>query len=194
MKTLTKYVIATSVGSLLAAGAHAFNVTATVANTITLTETTPFTLGNVFVRLHVDTDTDSVPAYLTINPTTGAATTTAGTEADASPQQNSKLVSLGGVTVGVLSVSGAQPFGTLTVTHGTKTDLVHSSGNPALPTIKFTTLTTSPADAATLTLDGTGAGQIKVGGVFTAQEDTATGGNAYQDGTYTGTYAVTVSY
>ena len=194
MKTFSKFLIATSAGTLLAAGAHAFDVTATVSNTITLTETTPFTLGSVFIRLHIDTDADSTAAFLTVNPTTGVATTTAGNEADASPQQNSKFVSLGGVQVGQLTVAGAQPFGSLTVTHGTRTDLIHSSGNPSLPTIKFTTLTTSPADAGTLTLDGTGGGEILVDGVFTAQEDTATGGSPYQDGAYTGTYAITVSY
>lgn len=194
MKTFSKFLIATSAGTLLAAGAHAFDVTATVSNTIALTETTPFALGSVFIRLHVDSDTDSTPAVLTVNPTTGAAATTAGTEADASPQQNSKFVSLGGVQAGVLTVAGAQPFGSLTVTHGTKTDLIHSSGNPSLPTIKFTTLTTSPIGGGTLTLDGTGGGQILVGGTFTAQEDTSTGGAAYQDGAYTGTYAITVSY
>jgi hypothetical protein len=197
MKNLTKFLLAAGASTLLCSGAYAYNITATVSNTITLAQTTPFTIGSVFVRQGVDIDATvgSTPANIIINPTTSAATATAA-DADADVGDSiSKFVSLGGAQAGVLSVTGAQPFGAVTVTSGSPTNLIHSSGNPALPVIIFSTVTTSPATAGTLTLDGTGAGQILVGGTFTAAEATTLGAVAsYQDGTYTGTYAVTVSY
>lgn len=198
MKPISKYLIATTAGCLLSAGAHAYDVTATVSNTITLTETTPLSLGSVFIRKGLDADgtTDSTPAFIVLSPTTGDVTETAATADGDAGDTISKFVSLGGAQAGVLSVSGAQAFGEVTITHDPTTpttNLTHESGNPSIPVIQFTTLTTSPADAATLTLDGTGAGDILVGGTFTAVE-AATAGTAYQDGVYTGTYSLTVSY
>ena len=196
MKNMTKFLIAASASTLFTAGAHAYNVTATVSSTIALTQTTPFTIGSVFIRKGLNADPTATPgtlANIVIAPTTGVATATASSADADVGDVVSKFVSLGGVTAGVLSVAGAQPFGQLTVTSGTPTDLTHSSGNPSLPVITFTAVTTSPATGAILTLDGTGAGQILVGGTFTAVSAT-TAGSAYQDGTYTGTYAVTVSY
>ncbi|MDZ7923743.1 MAG: hypothetical protein U5M23_06715 [Marinagarivorans sp.] len=51
MNVLTKYIIATTAGALLATGANAatFNVTATVSSTIALAETTPLSLGTLYV-------------------------------------------------------------------------------------------------------------------------------------------------
>lgn len=195
MRTFIKTLIATSAGTMLTAGAHAFDATATVSNAITLTETTPMSLGSLFIKKGLDADatTTSTAAVLTLDQDAGSAsTTTAGADGDAGDIL-SNIVSLGGAQAGVLEVTGAQAFGSLTVTHGALTDLVHSGGNPAVPVIDFTTLTTTPAGGGTLTLDAAGSGQILVGGTFTAAV-AATAGTAYQDGVYTGTYAITVSY
>ena len=196
MKSFTKYVVATAAGTLLTAGAHAFDVTATVSNTITLTETTAMTLGSIFARVGVDADatTNSTPAFITITAATGGIADTAATADGDAGDSISKLISLGGGTAGTLSVSGAQAFGTVTITHGSLTNLVHSSANPSLPVITFTSLDSLPANAGTLTLDATGAGDIIVGGVFTAAESGTASPTQYQDGVYTGTYALTVSY
>jgi hypothetical protein len=185
MKNLTKTLIAVSAGALISVGANAFDVTATVTNTITLTQTTPMTLGNVYLKKGVGA---GAQAYVDLDPDTGALTSTVGAEATTP----GKFVGLGGAQAGVLSVTGAQAFGDVTVNHGALTNLVHSSGNPGLPVIVFTSLDTTPADAALLTLDGSGNGDILVGGRFTSAAPAA--GGAYQDGTYTGTYAITVSY
>lgn len=195
MRTFIKTLIATSAGTMLTAGAHAFDATATVSNAITLTETTPMSLGSLFIKKGLDAVNtgNGVGAVLTLDQDAGSAsTTTPGSDADGADTA-SNIVSLGGAQAGVLEVTGAQAFGSLTVTHGALTDLVHSGGNPAVPVIDFTSLLTTPANAGTLTLDAAGAGQILVGGTFTAAV-AATAGTAYQDGVYTGTYALTVSY
>ena len=189
MNTLSKYLVATTAGALLATGASAetFNVTAEVANTIALTETTPLNFGNLYVRRGTGAGT---AATLTLA-TTGSFTGTGlGTEATTV----GRIVSLGGATAGVLSVTGASPFASVTVTsNATPTDLVHSSGNPSLPVVTFNAITTDPAHNAALVLDANGDGDILVGGQMTAATAVAAG-TAYAEGTYTGTYVVTVSY
>lgn len=186
MNQFKKLALVAGVAALFSTGAHAFDVTATVSNTIALTETTPLTLGNVYITKGAGA---GVQARLDLDPDTSATTEgVAGAEATTP----SKFIGLGGAQAGVLSVSGAQAFGSLTVTHGALTALTHESGNPSIPTIAFTDLITNPIDGGTLTLDGTGSGQILVGGQFTVAAPAATG--TYQDGVYTGTYAITVSY
>lgn len=187
MNTFSKFVIATTAGALLATGANAetFNVTAEVANTIALTETTPLSFGNLYVRRGV-----GVGAQATVTLTTGGTFTGTGTGAEATTP--SRIVSLGGSTVGTLSVTGASPFAALTVTsNAAPSALTHSSANPSLPTVAFNSITTLPAHNGTLTLDGSGNGDILVGGQITAA---APGASAYAEGTYTGSYTVTVSY
>lgn len=182
MKKLTKAVSGISLG-LAAAGAvqaETFNVTATVQNAIALVETTPFSLGTLYVTNNASAA--STPATLTV--------TSAGAVSSADGNIGSKIISLDTVTLGVVSVSGAQPFGTVTVEHGTLTNLVHSSGNPALPVIEFNTLDTDPADAATVTLDANGDGDINVGGTFSTEQITTD----YADGVYTGSYEINVAY
>lgn len=189
MKTLTKYLVATTAGALLATGASAetFNVTAEVANTIALTETTPLAFGNLYVRRGTGAGTAGT---LTLS-TTGAFTGT-GTGNEATTF--SRIVSLGGSSAGVLSVTGASPFASVTVTsNAAPTDLIHSSGNPALPVVTFNSIVTDPVHNAALVLDANGDGDILIGGTMTAATAVAAG-TAYAEGTYTGTYVVTVSY
>ena len=189
MKTLSKYLVATTAGALLATGASAetFNVTAEVANTIALTETTPLNFGSLYVRRGTGA---GAAATLTLTPA-GAFTGT-GTGAEATTV--SRIVSLGSSTAGVLSVTGASPFASVTVTsNAAPTDLIHPSGNPALPVVTFNAITTDPAHNAALALDAKGDGDILVGGQMTAAS-AAGAGTAYAEGTYTGTYVVTVSY
>lgn len=195
MKMLTKSLIALSAGSLLAAGANAFDVTATVSSTISVTETVAFTLGTVYATsADVTNDTSETAGTMTITPA-GVVSSVDGTAATGDGANAaghvSKFVALGGQQAGTVSVSGAAAFGTVTVgSAATPVSLTHESGSPSIPDIVFTTLTTLPADGDPLALDASGAGDILVGGTFTAADSTS----QYSDGIYTGTYDVTVSY
>ncbi len=194
MKIFTKSLIALSAGSLLAAGANAFDITATVSSTISVTETVAFSLGTVYGTTADTNDTSATEGTITISPA-GVVSTVDGTAATGDGANAalhvSKFVALGGQQAGTVSVSGAAAFGTVTVdSSAAPVALTHSSGSPTIPDIVFTTLTTSPADGATLSLDASGAGDILVGGTFTAADSLS----QYSDGVYTGSYDVTVAY
>ena len=167
MKNSTKISFGAFIVATAANFSHAetFNATAEISNAISLTETTPLSIGSVFIQKGDGTIGDGAPAgntdadSMTIDPITGAVSTANGfTDSDGA------LIPLGGEQVGVLAVSGAAAFADLVITATPPTaanDLVHSSGNPAIPTINFLTLNAQADDAdngTTLTLDGTGAG------------------------------------
>ena len=203
MKNLTKLTLGALTLSFAAAQANAetFNATAEISNAISLTETTPFSIGTVFITKADGTIGDNADAGATdaaqinIDALTGAVTTGNGT----TDTGDGAVTPLGGEQVGVLTVTGAAPFADLVITATAPTaanDLVHSSANPAIPTINFLALTAIADDAdngGTLTLDASGNGNILIGGEFGAS-DRATFTGTYADGTYTGTYSVSVSY
>lgn len=196
MRTLSKLIFATTAGALLGTGANAetFNVTAEVSNTIALTETTPLDFGTLFIRRGLDSGGAAGAALVLGTDGTFSGTGT-GAEGGAGTDIVSRVVSLGGSSPATLSVTGASAFANLTITLGTTTPLIHSSANPSLPTITLGTLTSNPTTAAGLTLDASGNGNIVIGATITASTVTGTtAGTAYADGTYTGTYAVSVSY
>lgn len=154
--------------------ADTFNATATVNNTITLTETQPLHFGTLYAKVGGGAgDVES----LTMTP--GGTITYGGTGTI------SKLISLGGQTPGIIAISGMAATTTVNVVSGTPVNL--SNGNPAVATF---VLTVTDDTAGTVTTDATGNATINVGGTITTQ-DTA---NTYQNGTYTGSYNVTVSY
>lgn len=196
-KPLKKLCLASGVALAFGAQADTFNVTATVDNAITLTETTPFSIGSIYITAEtVQTAADA--ALLTIDEA-GSATDTATAETAGTSQ----IVALGGATNGVLSISGAAPFTSITVTPATNTDMSHSSGSPSVPDIVINTInvwdasdtTTTAASGGgtmTVTTDAGGAADILVGGVFMAGDNASAA--AYEDGTYTGTYDVDVAY
>jgi len=202
-KPLQKLCLASGVALAFGAQADTFTITATVDNAITLTETTPFTLGRIYIQAET-VSTAALAARLTIDDasdTTVAATAeTAGT---------STLVALGGAQAGLISISGAAPFTAITVTPSVAAsdDLSHSSGSPAVPDILWNSITVyNAANTATtatnasgsstntinVTTNGSGAAGIIVGGIFEA--DDAAAADAYEDGSYTGTYDIDVSY
>ncbi len=197
-KPLKKLCLASGVALAFGAQADTFNVTATVDNAITLTETTPFTIGSVFIQSDQGTGTVTV-ATMTID-ADGATSTTASSSTNT--DATSQIVALGGASTGLLSISGAAPFTAITVTPALNTNMTHSSGSPTVPDIEITdidvfdatdTSVTAAAVAATtmsVTTDASGAADIIVGGTFSAEASA----NAYEDGTYTGTYDVDVSY
>lgn len=195
MKNVTKKLSGVTLGLMMIGGVHAdtFNATATVSSAITLVETTPLDLGTLF--LPTTPAANCVLANvsdITISAVGAAAVIGAATNNCA----NADIVSLAPETPGVITVTGASPFGSVIVTSGTPTDLIHSSGNPSLPTIIFGSVVTNPLTANSLTLDANGDGAITVGGVFRLEDGAAenTTLTAYADGVYTGTYDISVSY
>jgi len=158
----------------LSVRADTFSATATVSNVITMTETQALDFGSVYAISGGGAgDVESMSM------TPGGVITYGGTGTI------SNLVSLGGQTPGIIDLSGMAANTTVTVTSGGEVDL--NNGNPASATFVFVV---SDDTAGSLTTDGTGAGTINIGGSITT-EDTA---NTFQDGIYTGSYDVTVSY
>ena len=193
MKNITSKISGVTLGLMMAGvlQADTFNATATVASSITLVETTPLNLGTLFLPTTPANCANGDESTLTISSVGAAAVVGAG----ANNCANADFIVLSADTPGVVTVTGAAAFGTVTVTSGTPVDLTHSSANPALPAITFTTVVTAPTTGNTLTLDANGDGAIVVGGVFTL-EDSADNVplTAYADGVYTGTYDIDVSY
>jgi len=203
VKNVTKKLSGVTLGLMIAGGtvgivqADVFNATATVSSTISLVETTALDLGELYVTARAggqNAGSDGSAGTFRIE-TDGTIVATAGNDTTGdhgifATGHISKFVQIGTSTVGVITVTGASPFNTVTITHGSITPLTHSSANPALPTIEFTTLLTNPGNAATLLLDASGNGDILVGGFFTAGTSTS----AYADGVYTGSYEITVAY
>ncbi|BFM06716.1 hypothetical protein [Halioxenophilus aromaticivorans] len=202
-KPLKKLCLASGVALAFGAQADTFNVTATVDNAITLTETTPFSIGSLF--LTAETDNAATPASMSIN-SNGDVTTT---PASGGTAPSSSLVSLGGATAGVITITGAAPFTDVTVEATVDTDdhLTHFSGSPNVPAIEWVSITaydgndptgnsetvllSAAATGFDVTTDGSGNADILVGGVLQASIDAA---NTYEDGSYTGTYNIDVSY
>lgn len=211
MKTLNKCLIAASCSLALTGqlNAETFTSTAEISNAISLTETTPFSLGSLFLvkcdgtEGPIDTvatpsvDADDNAAVITLSATTGSITIGATGANEAA--NTCRAVSLGGEQRGVLSVSGGSAFTDVTITAVAPTatsNLVHSAGNPVTPRINILSLTALSDDGTldtTLTLDGSGNGNIFVGGTFTPEDRVAATGN-YIDGSYVGQYEVSVSY
>jgi hypothetical protein len=159
----------------LPAQADTFTATATVLNTITLTPTQDLTFGTLYAKSgggSGDVET------LTMTP--GGIITYAGTGT------TSKLISLGGQAPAIINISGMAASTTVNVVTDNPVNL--STGNPAVATFVLTV--TDDTSAGTVTTDASGNATIKVGGTITTQ-DTA---NTYQNGVYTGSYDVTVSY
>ena len=205
-KPLKKLCLASGVALAFGAQADTFVITANVDNAITLVETTPFTLGDIFIVAETGTvgaGTDA--ALLTIDDASDT-TVTASTFAT---NPTSTIVPLGGATAGLISITGAAPFTAITVTPSVATTdhLQHNSGSPAVPDIEWNTIvaydgadTTSTAsntvgtstNTIAVTTDGSGNADIIVGGIFEAAESAAT--DDYEDGSYTGSYDIDVSY
>ena len=170
--------------------ADTFSTTATVSNTITLTETTPLNFGSLFAIVDPDDD-DTTLASVTISPAGGMTT---GAATDCGVGKVSNIVPLGGHSAGQLDVTGAAAFTALTVTSGAGlVDLVHSSGSPTAAIFTLDTITTNPATTTTGLTDASGNLTITVGGTISAVQQ-GSYSSGYLDGTYTGSYDVSVSY
>ena len=197
MKNVTKALSSVTLGLMMAGIAHAdtFHATATVSSAISLVETTALDLGTLSLP------TTPLVSCVYANDSTFEVKTD-GSAAIIVPGSGNcagaDIVSLSPETPGRITVTGALPFGFVTVdSNAIPTALIHSSGGPSSPTIIFATLKTLPADGNVVMLDADGSGDIVVGGVFRLEDGSVLENNylnPYQDGVYMGTYDITVSY
>jgi len=151
-----------------------YTVSVVVDNAFTMTETTAVSFGTVSA---LATASDS--SVLTMNGQTGVGVVTNGA--------TSRLIVIAAGTPGVVTITGAPPSTAMTIGDPAAVSL----GNPATSgEATFTADLTATGLAFVTTTNGAGEMVIRIGGTLTT-EITA---NLYTDGTYTGTYVMTVSY
>lgn len=178
--TISRLAVAAAVSGAMAASssvmAATYTASATVNNVITLTEITPLNFGSFAIA----TDgANAATLVLTELGTISAPTNAAG----------DSFTPLGGHTAAQIDATVA-PFTAVTFTPPVAGfTLAHSSGNPALPLFTVSAITTSNVNP---TADAAGTASLTIGGTL-SPDATAIAG-AYVDGTYNGTYDVTVSY
>jgi len=166
-----------------------YTVSVTVDNAFTMTETTPVSFGTISALSGV---TNS--AVLTLNGQTGVGVVVNPTDAGGAPLAHIIVITDG--TPGVVTITGAPPSTTMTITNPTAVTLdnpattgeatfsadMNATGLGYLVTGHHVLLT-HPTDAA-------GELVIQIGGTLTTQQTA----NLYTDGTYTGTYSLVVAY
>jgi len=159
-----------------------YTVSVVVDNAFTMTETTPVSFGTISAFAD-STDT----AVLTLNGQTGIGVVTeVGTAAS--------IIVITAGTPGVVTITSAPPSTAMTI------------ANPASVTLDNPATTGEATFAADLNATGLGyvtttnaAGElvIQIGGTLTTEaagQDSGGIAKSYTDGTYTGTYVMTVSY
>jgi hypothetical protein len=154
------------------------NVTAVVQNSFTLAETNAINFGTVVA---VADTAGANTATLTI--ASNAATPTPANNAPA----KFIIVDSTAASNGVFDVTGAAPNTVLNVSTGTLANLTCGACAGTPPVLTLTSVTPG---SATSTTSGTGAVTINAGAVIT----TVAGGNQYTDGTYVGSFVLTVAY
>lgn len=187
LKLQTKALAALATAGLVCAAGQASaqsetvssNVTAVVQNNFTLVETNAINFGTVVAV--ADTANGGNTATLTI--AANSATPTPGNNAPA----QFIIVDSTAAQNGVFDVTGAAPSTVLNISTGTLADLTCGACSGTPPDLTLTSVT--PANA-TETTSGAGAVTINVGAVIT----TVAGGNQYTDGTYVGSFVLTVAY
>ncbi len=154
------------------------SVTAIVANSFSLTETTPMHFGTMVVIA----DTSGTDTANIVLSTLGAGTINNSGSAQIIDVDTSTR------TQGVYDVSGAAPSTSLTLTTSSLTDLSCGACSLSPPVLTLSAITDDAG--ATPTTDSTGAVTINMGATIT----TVAGGNQYEDGTYAGSFSLTLAY
>ncbi|MEK9945649.1 MAG: hypothetical protein VW999_06660 [Alphaproteobacteria bacterium] len=161
-----------------------YTASVTVQNTFTVGETTALNLGTIAAV--ADPTSANTQATLVLAGNSGTSTTTNG-------NGTARILAITTATPGVLSVTAAPPSTLFTVTQGSTIQLV----DPAVT--GETTFDFTPAAVCAgfnCTTDAAGALTINVGGTLSTRAQTSGGAedNGYSDGTYTGTYSVTLAF
>ena len=175
------------------------NATVQVSNAFVLTETSGIDFGNL--RVFSDVDTSSTgEVVVTIPGNTNPMTLVAATAAEA----DGNILAQG--APGIYAITGAAPFTVLDVTFPSadSVTLANAAAPPSTPSfvVNFADATTyivggandgAALDQGTtdLTTDGAGEVGIRLGGILNTD---ATADAVYADGTYVGTFTLTVGY
>jgi len=177
-------------GVLMAGSVHAdlFEVKTNVSTALTMTETTPLDVGQIFISGFDSSDSGTAASY--VIPASGAAATaTPGTSTATGPIA-STILPITTPTAGRIDITDGAPNQSLDLAVSS-TAFTNPAGGAA---IVITSIDTSPAaGAAALTLDGTGAGAILIGATL-ANLGAAGSVPSYTAGNFTGTYTVTINY
>lgn len=153
------------------------DLAAELRSTLTIDQEQQLHFGTLFAR-----SSSTGQATLTLSPS--------GSYAINEPE-NSRMVSLAKPELGVLKVSGAAPYYSVTIAPQTADVLLEHTENPgSAPHFILSSLITSPDGAGTT--DANGELLIKLGG--TLQTELTASPTIYPSGQYEGTYQITVSY
>ncbi len=182
--------MALGVAMISTAQADLFEVKTNVSTALTMTETTPLDVGQVFISGYQSDDSGTAASY--VIPASGAAATaTPGTStANGGSPIASTILPITTPVAGRIDITDGAPNQSLDLAVSA-TAFTNPAGGAA---IVITSIDTSPAvGAAALTLDGTGAGAILVGATLA---NFGQGGSvpSYTAGNFTGTYTVTINY
>lgn len=174
------------------------NATVQVSNAFTLAEVTGIDFGNL--RVFTDTNTTTTgEVVVTIPGNTNPMTLAAAAAAEA----DGNILAQG--APGEYTISGAAPFTALNITYpgADSVTLTNQAAPPATPgfVVNFAAAQTFIVGGANdgvvydgtsnMITDGTGAVGFRLGGILNTEADTDT---TYADGTYAGTFTLTVDY
>ncbi|ADZ89351.1 DUF4402 domain-containing protein [Marinomonas mediterranea] len=189
-KALTIGVLAVSSSIAMAAETVTGNASVTVQNAFNLSETTALSFGTI--RATGDTaGTETAALQISSDGTSNNPTSTDSTAAAIS------VITAGNAAV--FTIDSAAPSSNLTITLPSSAITLTSTLNDGLFSIDTfeATITSGPRDgtaysAGNLLTDSTGAVTFAVGATLTTGTGATDG--AYDDGSYTGTYSITVDY
>jgi hypothetical protein len=222
MKQISNHLLVTAIGGALALGvtaAHAtdFDVTATVENTVTVTKVNDMDLGRVFATQAGVLNTEGVGAFKlapagTVAPVAGSATVKLLALGGAVPARASVAASDPFTVTLPDPVADEADFvadagASLAALKADAIELKHSSLNPSVASLYLVDFTLGAPTGGTATVDGVDPwkydivpsfGQTEVsfsiGATVITEPAAGAGNNAYQAGTYTGTFEVTATY
>ncbi|MCL1139974.1 hypothetical protein [Shewanella pneumatophori] len=187
---------------VMAAETENATASVTVKNAFEMVVAKPLNFGEITAVVDL-TDTDGVSASITMSPNPTEQATVVNGAGNAAT-----IRSLVPGEPGEVTVAGVAPYSELSVTlPTTPTNVVAASAPPGSPKFVLSTITafitsgdndgTLYADGNKLTADGQGNASFNFGGTLTTDvyvAETNVIDRQYQDGEFTGTFPITVSY
>ena len=161
-----------------------YTASVTVQNTFTVGQTTALSLGTIAA---VADPTAGTQATMVLSGNAGTSLIT-----NPALPQTSRILKITAGTPGVISVSAAPPATLFTVSSSAAAIQLNDPASSSETQFDF--LPAPVCAAFNCTTDAAGTLSINVGGTLTTRQKTGTEAGGYTDGTYTGTYAVTLAF